>query len=331
MAAAKHKQHRPAFPSKTSLPSTSMALPTSKALSNSLALSTSEALSSSALSSSISPTTSLLAHNIPLGPPGISTSASPSIASSGRAVRSPQHFEDQLPAPPAPIPIFPPGSQPIRKVILHVNDFFRSAVNGFHVLREYFHRPSYDPDFQTRLEDLANFQHKSLIDPPPPTSSPPPPWPFENMSKYLLMNWFHSGGDLKSEGEVNRLVKEVITASDFRPEDLGDFSVHKANIALDKARVENAHQDTPFSFEGWQEVSVDLEIPVPQKYALPKTFQVPGLFRRSLVDVIKEAWRSSLAAQFHLTPFKRIHINPATREETRIYDKVYTSDVTTNL
>jgi hypothetical protein len=47
------------------------------------------------------------------------------------------------------------------------------------------------------------------------------------------MKWVNTGSRLKSEGEVNRLVDEVINAPDFHAEDLRNFSAHQANGCLD--------------------------------------------------------------------------------------------------
>lgn len=273
----------------------------------------------------------LVVENLLESAPGIVGDPHQSSTTSG-SVRLPRQFQDDVPDQPTPIPLEtrPPA---IRRVILHVRERFRSVVNQFYVLREYHdRRPSYDPDVQVKPEDLANFRTTEALPDaeyplPPNAQHPPPPWPFENMTKYLLMNWFHTGGNQKSEGEVDRLVKEVLTSSDFRPADLADFSVHRANKSLDEARLETPNQkDMPFSSDGWQEISVDIEIPVPSKGAPPQIFQIPGFHRRSLIEVIKVAWGSAQALNFHLYPFKRIHVDPSSKEETRIYDEVYTSD-----
>lgn len=244
----------------------------------------------------------------------------------GRVARQPQIFLDELPVPHVPIPAIPYVPPVIRKVILHVRDFFRSATNRFHILREYHHRPSYDPDAYIKPEELSNFRVQARAEAsqedPASSSHPPPPWPFQNMSQYLLMSWFHSGGTQKSEGEVNRLIKEVIATPDFQPADLTNFTVHQGNKTFDNAYPGG----TPFSSDDWREVSVDMEIPVPFKNQAPKTFRVQGLHYRSITEVIKTTWESISFLQFHLSPFRRIHIDPSTRKETRIYDEVYTSD-----
>jgi hypothetical protein len=218
----------------------------------------------------------------------------------------------------------------LRRVILHVRDIMRSAANTFGLLREYHHRPSYDPDEHVTPEDLANF---STGDNSNPNDSPHtvhllPPWPFENMSKYLLMNWANSGSTQKTEAEITRLGREVLASPDFKLEELGSFNAHRENQRMDKAFT--APSDTPFTHDGWKEVKVDIEVPVASRTKPPppsRTFSVPGLHFRSLVEVIKVAWSENVAKQFHLSPFKRIHVHPETKVETRVFDEVYTSDV----
>lgn len=144
------------------------------------------------------------------------------------------------------------------------------------------------------------------------------------MSKYRLMTWFHTGGSQKSEGEITRLVKEVICAPDFKPDDLVGFSTNKENKLLDKPQL-SQENGAPFVDDDWREISVEIDIPVPVKGSPPRQFCVPGLHHRSIVDVIKATFGAVTALPFHLTPFKRIHID-SEGKETRIYDEVYTSE-----
>lgn len=267
----------------------------------------------------------------PLIPEGQDSLPNSKATTTGRVSRQPRRFEDELPAHPIPIPIETAAivaRNITRRVILHVRDFFRSATNMFHILREYHHRPSYDPDSHIQPEDLANFpvdsatsEGSALVN-----EHRPPPWPFDSMSKYLLMNWFHSGSNQKSEGEVNRLVKEVINAPEFDPAELIGFNIRQGNRTLDEVHTKNHQERTPFSSGEWREVSVDIEIPVPIRNAVPKIFRVPGLYFRSITSVIRDTWSSTTSRRFHLTPFKRIHVNPSTGQKTRLYDEVYTSD-----
>jgi hypothetical protein len=209
----------------------------------------------------------------------------------------------------------------------------RTAANKFGILREYHHRPSYDPDEHVLPEELANFatgDPTSLGTPTLPISSHPPPWPLENMSKFLLMNWANSGSTQKTEAEITRLGQEVLSSPDFKVEDLGSFDAHRENKRMDNAFAAADSNSAPFSRDGWHEVKVDIQVPVASRTRSPppsQTFSVPGFHYRSLVEVIKAAWSEELAKKFHLYPFKRIHIHPETKAETRIYDEAFTSDV----
>lgn len=252
---------------------------------------------------------------MPLSPPVTSSHAK-------RHRKRVKAVRDILPTGPTPISILP---QPrIRHVILHVRDFFRSPPNAFGIIREYLHRPSYDPDTYLRPEDLANF--RTMAGPgsaplPPTLTDHLPPWPFENMSKYLLMNWFHTGSAQKSEAEITRLAKEVLSNADFKPEDLIGFNAHRENKRLD----DSGKHELPFCDDDWKEVSVTIDVPVPKKDTPPRKFKVPGLHHRSIVQVIKATWGAITSKSFHLTPFKRIHVDPK-GIRTRIYDEVYTSE-----
>jgi hypothetical protein len=156
-----------------------------------------------------------------------------------RNYRLPRRFHD---LPPAIL-------EAARRIILHVRDSFRTAVNKFGILQEYLHRPSYDPDVFVKLEDLANFRVLSESTTCLPNEqlsySFLSPWPFKNMSKYLLMNWHQTGSSQKTEAELNHLVKEVIGNPEFHPDDLADFSTHWENKQLDDARA-TADSCAPF-------------------------------------------------------------------------------------
>jgi hypothetical protein len=250
------------------------------------------------------------------------------------ASRLPKRYRDIQPAAPTPVPQ-PPSAQRsiIRRVILHVRDLMRTMANVFGLLREYHHRPSYDPDENITPEDLANFgtgdgSATSTSEEHIHSSHPPPPWPFENMTKFLLMNWVNSGSAQKTEAEITRLGREVLSSPDFKLEELQSFDAHRENQRMDQA-IAAMESKTPFSRDGWQEVKVDIQIPVASRTKPPlpnQTFSVPGLHYHSLVEVIKAAWNEDMAKRFHLSPFKRIHIDPRTKVETHVYDEAYTSD-----
>ena len=179
-------------------------------------------------------------------------------------------------------------------------------------------------------EDLANFNTGdnmlSESNPLPGVSHPPPPWPFANMSKFLLMNWVNTGSTQKTEAEITRLAQEVICSPDFKVDDLKSFDAHRENKKMDDA-ITAAESSTPFSHDGWREISVNIQVPAPSGLNVtPRVFSVGGLHLRSLVEVIKAAWSEGLAGRFHLSPFKRIHVHPESKVETRVFDEVYTGD-----
>lgn len=253
--------------------------------------------------------------------------AVPELTQTGRPARRyrlPRRYEDIQPEGPAPIPDVPPVVAPIiPRVILHVRDLMRTGLNRFGLLREYLHRPSYDPDSSVPPEELANYAHPEPVLPKHDNQPLPPPWPFKNMSTYLILEWMGTGSTQKSVGEVDRLVKDVIRHQDFNIQDLADFSVRRGNKTLDMS--DHGGTSTPFSGDAWIESKVDISIPSGMKDVGPKTYSITGLHHRSLVPVMKAAITDSTARRFHFSPFKRIWFSP-TGAEIRCFDEAYTSD-----
>jgi hypothetical protein len=64
-------------------------------------------------------------------------------------------------------------------------------------------------------KDLANFPTEPSSSPELPDQRFAPPWPFKNMLKYLLMNWYHSGSTQKMAQEITKLATDIIGAPDF--------------------------------------------------------------------------------------------------------------------
>ncbi|KAF8426518.1 hypothetical protein L210DRAFT_3306924, partial [Boletus edulis BED1] len=217
----------------------------------------------------------------------------------------------------------------IRRVILHVRDTIRTALNIFGVLREYPHRPSYDPDAYVEPDALTYKGRQVPAEPmfPAPVETPPlpPPWPFQNMSIYHLMKWRYTGSIMKSQHEVNRLVQEVLLADDFRAEDLSGFSMQTQNSILDAKSTGSSPSD------GWREVDVNIKIPtrtpdLGTTGGSHRSFTISGLLYRPIMDVVKAAFSSPAAKHFHLFPFRRFWQHPVDGSEQRVFDELYTSD-----
>ena len=242
---------------------------------------------------------------------------------SRRIRRVPARFRDILPEPPEPVPI--PTAQPTM-VYLMVTNPLKTALNNFGLFRRYLFRPSYDPDAFVNPSDLSNLTTQTPSPPPPPPHSEEerhdPPWPFRNMSIWKLVEWMNTGSSSKSAGEVDRLVKDVLNAPDFRSEDLHNFSSHRENTRLDAAI-----RSTPLN-DDFQTVPITIEVPTgqPGNPSTTRTFSVPDFRCRKLLNVIKAAFQDPLSRQFHLTPFYLTHQSPITKEEQRVYGELYNSD-----
>lgn len=259
--------------------------------------------------------------------------AAPEVTSTGRLRRNyrlPARYEDQYPEAPAPLPPLPqvaPGSSALPRVILHVRDTIRTGVNRFQLLREYPHRPSYDPDSYVSPEDLSNSSRVQPVCVEPIISaerSQPPPWPFQNMSTYLLMEWMVTGSNQKSVGEMDRLAKDVIGSSKFKLEDIANFSTQRELHRLDSSEGDNIQ--SPFAHDGWIEHDVTIPVPNGLKNSTGHQFAIPGLHRRPLISVLKAALGDITSRRFHFSPFKRFWKTPSGKEQ-RCYDEAYTSDV----
>jgi hypothetical protein len=244
--------------------------------------------------------------------------------------RYPRMIHDEIPVAPAPIPPPPQLHTVIRRVILHVRDTIRTGLNSFGLLREYPHRPSYDPEHFVPAGDLSThcLPTENLAVQADNAISHQPPWPFQNMSIYRLIHWMNSGGNQKSENEVNRLATEVICADDFKPDDLLGFKAHTENKRFDQSEHATL-DDVPFSNDSWMEKSVNIKVPTGAKdeTGVGKTFTVPGLHIRSLTAIVTSVFTEEISRRFHLTPFRRYwKPSPSDDKEERVYDEVYTSD-----
>ena len=72
----------------------------------------------------------------------------------------------------------------------------------------------------------------------------------------MIMNWKDSGAPTKSDGEVNRLVKDVLLEPGFKLEDLRGFSVARENQQSDAAE-----KKSPF-LDSFQTANINIEVRV---------------------------------------------------------------------
>jgi hypothetical protein len=150
--------------------------------------------------------------------------------------------------------------------------------------------------------------------------------PFGNASIYRLMTWFYNSSNTKSMAELNSLVKDVILAPDFKPEDLVGFS------ALKEQEVMDSYQETgssPFAFDDtWIKGTVEISLPcdgVKQDEADAPKFLVEVHYRK-ILDVVKAALSEPAAENFHTFPFKEFWQPGSGEPEERVYSEIYTGN-----
>lgn len=233
--------------------------------------------------------------------------------------REPQ--SSQMPAEEVPIPVY------------------RTLRNAFNVFREYVRKPLRIPDLDAPLETFS-LDAKSIAEKLSDTIKP-----FGNMSIYRIGHWFHSCGGRLSRESLASLITDVLKAEDFSPDDLpGAQTMDRLNTALDGLDKEESRRGAAGEVfvqgDGWIEESVCIEIPTgvkqPHKRSLDQPpastpFNIPGLFRRPLVEVIKSACQDDLAREFHYEPFRSFQAHSPSQphgEETllRLHDELYASD-----
>ncbi|KAF8228570.1 hypothetical protein L208DRAFT_1290706, partial [Tricholoma matsutake] len=153
--------------------------------------------------------------------------------------------------------------------------------------------------------------------------------PFLSTCIFCLMSWFYGSSNLKSLGELDRLVDEVILANDFQQKDSVSFS------ASHKSECLNKHQQGPSSHlpekDGWIETSVKTVLPADGvkhcSEADAPQFSVPGLFYQCPLEVLKSAFQEDAAETFHVSAHKLFWKPSPSSPPECIYSELYTADV----
>jgi len=210
---------------------------------------------------------------------------------------------------------------------------FETEPDEFGLYRLYFSVPSYIPDQETQLDEICD-------DNPGPAAHQRKKVqgvltslkdnifePFLNATIFRLMHWAYSGSNLLSITKIDQLVREVLLAKDYNPEDLQGFSTTQELKHLD-----DYNDKSPFpAEEGWNEASVKIRLPAERVKQRTEdeapTFEVKGLFYRRITRVIKSAFQGENAKRFHLTPF-HLFYQPSDNNATpeRVFDELYTTD-----
>lgn len=218
-------------------------------------------------------------------------------------------------------------------------------VDGFGLYRSYLVPPAIDPDAVP--DPLQQCDEGTLH-----TSAPQDrPWwaafghgtmqaannsifyPFLNATTFRLMDWFYSGSSMKSLGELDRLVTDVILAEDFDREDLCGFNAAREANRLDELPSKHPTKDQLSSTDGWHHANVKIRLPaegvVHASEADAPEFEVPGLYYRKLMQVITAAFQDVAVATWSMVPhrlwWKNAHAS-ADEPPERVHTEMYNSE-----
>jgi hypothetical protein len=232
----------------------------------------------------------------------------------------------------------------IRRVVLTVREKVRTMPNIFGLTREFYDRPSHDPEADVTLEDLAGLTVASVPSNPATAAvapllgsqgmsvngaSAPLFSPFPNISQYLLSNWYiENPSGQRSAPDLNNLIQNVLLDARFDPRALASFTANKMNQLFDG--IDANADGLELTGEGWkQNVSVQIQIPEGKAHWTSpqgRAFNIPGLHHRSITGIIKAVFSSM--SNLHFTPFASYWKPPGTpvgSREHRVYGDVYSS------
>lgn len=286
----------------------------------------------------------------------------PPPTTSGRQRRFPRHYQDFLPSLTTNIPHMPPkqivqppshaepqppnirSSSPIAQ--LPQANIIKTDRDEFGLYREYRSYPCTNPDEMQDLESRCDAPGLAIASQDcenrwwtglgcsKPNLSPEHGSifaPFLNATVFRLMNWFYSGSSTKSISELQSLVDDVILAPDFKVSDLDGFSAKRELGRLDGPGGTHLKISTsPFADEiGWKQSSIYIKLPCEkanQEEDAAPTLEVPGVYHRSLVEVITTAFQDVAAKTFHFTPFSLYWQPTPESPPERVYSEIFNSD-----
>ena len=226
---------------------------------------------------------------------------------------------------------------------------FTTRINDAGLFRVYPIKPTSDPDSIIGLDDVCESSHFQVAagtlgpdhNPLLANGILPEPKeqdfyaPFTCPSIYRLMRWFFSGSQAKSLADLDNLITDVITATDFNARDFVGVSAVKEARRLDKYQgspVVSPSTTTAFlPSHGWTESNVPISLPCERRNLVNESkapmFPVSGLFHRDIVDIVITAFRDpEIFPTLHLTPYKEYRVLEGGNPPERVYSEMYSSD-----
>lgn len=154
--------------------------------------------------------------------------------------------------------------------------------------------------------------------------------PFLNATVFRLMHWFYGPSDLKSVGELDRLVQDVLLAEDFNVTHLKDFSAKRELSRMDNETPASDHDSTFSQEHGWKNSTAKIPLPCENhQHASEDTapvLEVPNVYHRSLVSTIKAALQDESAELWHFTPHRLFWQPYPSSPPERVVTEIYNSD-----
>lgn len=149
---------------------------------------------------------------------------------------------------------------------------------------------------------------------------------FSSPTAGLLFCWQYSGSNSKSNAEMRRLALDFLDDDEYRREDARVYdAVREKRLIQDYLK----DRSNPFHVEnGWRCSSVNIRLPKEkEKFASEEEapeMEIPGVYHRSLTDIIVSVFQDSISGTFHMTPFQQ-QWNTSEERTINIYGEAYSS------
>lgn len=268
-----------------------------------------------------------------------------------RNIVLPKRYWDDVPEPPACLPlgptqitpedtvdtenIPPPQHSSLHSRLSKISKFLKSPQNIFGLYRQYFNQkfPSHDPDAELSTHDLSDIvENNQTAGPPMPMHDGASTYgPYPNHSAFTLGEWFWNNGAQKSRSDFKHLIG-IITDPAFRTEDICGLNWDHIDHQLGHSTSDVDWIDEPDA--GWTRTPVTIQVPFPYKInrrdrnrPLPlalQDFVIPDFYHRSIVSILKERLSSKDAQHFHLEPYE-LHWQANESKSVRVHGEIYTS------
>jgi hypothetical protein len=131
--------------------------------------------------------------------------------------------------------------------------------------------------------------------------------PFSSPTAGLLMCWQYSGVNSKSNAEMKHLTWNFLDVDEYKREDVQIYDNVREKQFISAYLKDSTN---PFHAKnGWCKSTVQIRLPKEKmKWASEDeapVLEIPGVYHRSLTDIITSVFQDSVASTFHMTPFQQ--------------------------